>query len=148
MPKRSPVEHVMPPAVEDEWLMLAVSGSQPYPDASIDFLINSIAEREFMFVGTILWEGHPASLIFRFQRTVTAAGQRIRQQIAEKPALIAARWLRRPIDLEPFTDRPSISHRGEKPCTHAEALAIAHNFLQFSTCSILYAINRETTGRA
>ena len=111
MPKRSPVEHVMPSAVEDEWVMLALSASEPFPDASIDFLINSISEREFMFAGTILWQGYPASLIFRFQRTVTAAGQRIRQEIAEKPASVAARWLRRPIYLEPFTDRPSISHR-------------------------------------
>lgn len=148
MPKRSPVEHVMPSAVEDEWVMLALSASEPFPDASIDFLINSISEREFMFAGTILWQGYPASLIFRFQRTVTAAGQRIRQEIAEKPASVAARWLRRPIYLEPFTDRPSISHRGEKPCTHLEALQVAHNFLQFSQCSVLYAINRETTGRA
>ena len=28
MPKRSPVEHVMPSAVEDEWLMLALNASK------------------------------------------------------------------------------------------------------------------------
>lgn len=148
MPRRSIVEHVLPQSVEDQWLSLALSKAAPFPDESIAFLTDSISDRDFMFVGTISWQGQPASLIFRLQRTVTAAGQQLRQQILADRASISGRWLHRPIELEPFTDRPVVSRRGECACSHQEAMQIARDLLKFSSCSILYRSNQGLTGRA
>ena len=102
-------EHSLPAEIEDRWLAITLRDTEPFSEASVDFLIENIPARAFVVVATIRWKGSPLSLCFRLQRTVTAAGLRARERLSKFPRTEAGRWVNRPIDLHPLTDSPVIA---------------------------------------
>ena len=141
-------EHSLPPETEDRWLPITLRDPEPFSDASVNFLIAHIPARACVVVATIRWTGSPVSLCFRLQRTVTAAGLRVKERLSRFPRSEHGRWFNRPIDMRPLADSPVIALRGEQTCDHVEALKRGEHLWRYAETLALYRIDRSATGTA
>jgi len=142
------VEKTLSVALEDQWLALTLRDPVPFSDPSLEFLLGNVPDRHFLFVATVRWRFKPVSLVLRLQRTVTEVGKQFRSSLGTEGKAQLGRWINRPIELHPLTDLPIITMRGERACSHDEALQIARHLTRFSWCPALYRIDRGLTGSA
>jgi len=132
----------------DQWYS-AWSQESLFSEPAIRYLGSLIPAEHFMVVVTTNRQGFPRSLVFRLQRTVQAAGHRVRDILArEGQSPSAAASLRQPIHLHPLEGDPVVSRWGNDPCTFAEAINQARYLSRWSRCSVIFAYDGSGVGHA
>ncbi|MCA1368163.1 hypothetical protein I6F15_12205 [Bradyrhizobium sp. BRP14] len=133
--------------VLNRWLA-AWSHRDPFSDTAVLALQELIKANHFIVAMTLPKCRQPFSLVFRTLRTLQPAGQRFRLEVTADATLHSFRFPKRPIDLQPFTDRPIILKQGQSPCTFQEALQSARDHAIWAKCPVIYAFDGAFLGQA
>jgi hypothetical protein len=134
-------------SIIDQWCS-AWSQESLFSEPAIRHLGSLIPAEHFMVVATMNCQGSPRSLVFRLQRTVQAAGHRLRDTVAREGQRLSAAYLRQPIRLRPLEDDPVVSRWGNDTCTFAEAMNQARYLSRWSRCNVIFVYDGSGVGHA